>query len=128
MNTLNQSVGNTVDRVILEKAMQGAVPTQYKLDGDDRWHPVRWIENPYLSHVEFSDGSTFSTGYSVTEGGLENELNIQSGDERQEQQTPKSATAEIGKLTGALRELASAGSKSTQDKDDNGKDKEDKKG
>lgn len=119
MNTLNQSIGNTVDRVILEKAMQGAVPTQYKLDGDDRWHPVRWIENPHLSHVEFSDGSTFSTGYAVTEGGLENELNVQSVEQ------PKTAAAEIGKLTGALRELA--GGAKTQDKDDN-KDKEDKKG
>ncbi|KAK0039442.1 hypothetical protein Bpfe_031119 [Biomphalaria pfeifferi] len=46
-----------ITRIIYEKATFGAPPTHFKIDGDPRWHPVSFADNPALSQVKFADQS-----------------------------------------------------------------------
>lgn len=45
-------------RILYEKATFGAVPTHFKIDGHDYWHPVQFVENRLLTALTFSDGTT----------------------------------------------------------------------
>lgn len=47
-----------IHQIIYEKATFGAVPTYYRVSGDERWHPVQFVRNEDLLEVKFADGST----------------------------------------------------------------------
>lgn len=45
-------------RILYEKATFGAVPTHFKINGHEAWHPVQFVENNLLEALTFSDGTT----------------------------------------------------------------------
>lgn len=58
MNRSNTSVSEKpIPQVILEKALQGAVPQYFALSDVDGWHTVQWMHHPRLAALQFSDGS-----------------------------------------------------------------------
>lgn len=56
--SLSNEDSRSVQRIIFEKANFGAVPTFFRVEGDERLHPVQWTKHPHLIDIIFSDGST----------------------------------------------------------------------
>jgi hypothetical protein len=56
--SLRADDSRSIQRIIFEKANFGAVPVYFKVDGDDRLHPVQWTRHPHLETIVFSDGSS----------------------------------------------------------------------
>jgi hypothetical protein len=58
MNTSRQAFDDrSTLQIIMERALLGFVPVEYAVEGDDRWHTVKWAENPALDRIKFSDGT-----------------------------------------------------------------------
>lgn len=73
---MNQSNHNKdsrrVEQVLLEKAVLGALPTHFKIEGDPRLHPVKFFEHPHLSEIHFTDNSVSQvTPTKLTEQAIE---------------------------------------------------------
>jgi hypothetical protein len=56
--SLSNEDSRSVQRIIFEKANFGTVPTFFRVEGDDRLHPVQWTKHPHLAEIVFSDGSS----------------------------------------------------------------------
>jgi len=50
--------GRPLQTIITEKAIHGAVPTEYALMKPSVWHSTQWQFEETLAAVRFSDGST----------------------------------------------------------------------
>lgn len=56
--TLHINSEHSIQAILMQKALLGAVPLSYTLVGvGPRWIPINWYDNPRLGTIEFSDGT-----------------------------------------------------------------------